>query len=266
MKMDGLYCADLKDQRRLQFGIILRLLGLQTPAAYARRYKYMKYHRFLFLLIFLSYTFSVGNAEQVNETEKMFVDAGLVDISTIDDTIQVDLVNSDPKKNYFRESYYNGLDKAYLRREVAVKLSKAQKTLKAKHPKYSLLILDAARPRSVSKKMYEKMKGTKFEKYVANPKKGSMHNYGIAVDLTIVNEKSKELDMGFTPFRKSKLEIYWQFAKMRIGFKLNKRQAENRKLLSDTMKKAGFFPLSYEWWHFNGMPKQQARKKYKIIE
>ena len=47
---------------------------------------------------------------------------------------------------------------------------------------------------------------------------------------------------------------------------LNKEQVENRKLLSDTMKKAGFLPLSHEWWHFNGMPKDQARRKYKIIE
>jgi hypothetical protein len=35
---------------------------------------------------------------------------------------------------------------------------------------------------------------------------------------------------------------------------------------SDTMKKAGFQPLSYEWRHFNGMPKDQARRKYHIIE
>ncbi|MGA1867578.1 MAG: hypothetical protein ACMUJM_03425 [bacterium] len=48
--------------------------------------------------------------------------------------------------------------------------------------------------------MYDKMKGTKFEKYVANPKMGSMHNYGIAVDVPIVNRNGKEIDMGFTPF------------------------------------------------------------------
>lgn len=129
-----------------------------------------------------------------------------------------------------------------MRKEVAIKLSTAQKTLKAKHSKYSLLILDAVRPRSVSKKMYEKMKGTKFEKYVANPKKGSMHNYGIAVDITIVDENGNEFDMGFSPFRKSKLELYWQFAKLKMGFKLNKEHSKNRKLLSDTMKKAGFLP------------------------
>jgi D-alanyl-D-alanine dipeptidase len=203
---------------------------------------------------------------QPNEIENKFIKAGLIDITTINSSIQVDLVNSDPKKNYFRENYYNGLSKAYLRKEVAIKLSNAQKILKTNHSKFSLLILDATRPRSVSKMMYEKMKGTKFERFVANPKKGSMHNYGIAVDITIVDEKSKELDMGFSPFRKSTLELYWQFAKMKMGFNLNKEQTENRELLSNTMKKAGFLPLSFEWWHFNGMPKDQARRKYKIIE
>lgn len=226
----------------------------------------MRFHNFAYLLIIVVFFLSVGNKAQANTIEKKFIDAGLVDVSTIDDTIQVDLVNSDPKKNYFRENYYSGLNKVYLRKEVAIKLSNAQRFLKTRHPNYSLLILDAARPRSVSKKMYEKMKGTKFEKYVANPKKGSMHNFGIAVDITVVDEKSNEIDMGFSPFRKSKLELYWQFAKLKMGFKLKKEQAENRKLLADTMRKAGFLPLSYEWWHFNGMPKDQARRKYNIIE
>jgi len=221
--------------------------------------------KIVFVIIASLFLF-VGSIAQANEIENKFVGAGLVDVSSIDNTIQVDLVNSDPKKNYFRENYYNGLNKAYLRKEVAIKLAKAQKILKRDHPKFSLLILDAARPRSISKMMYEKMKGTKFEKYVANPKKGSMHNYGIAVDITIVDEKGKELDMGYSPFRKSTLELYWQFVKMKVGFKLNKEQTENRKLLTDTMKKAGFIPLSFEWWHFNGMHKDVARKKYQIIE
>jgi D-alanyl-D-alanine dipeptidase len=64
---------------------------------------------------------------------------------------------------------------------VAFKLARAQAHLKSQHPDLSLQILDAARPRSVSRKMYEKMKGTAFEHYVANPDKGSMHNYGIKI-------------------------------------------------------------------------------------
>lgn len=69
-----------------------------------------------------------------------FVEAGLVDIHTIDESIKVDLVNSDPDKNYFRENFYDGLNKAYLRREVGNKLSTAQKYLKSEFPEYSILI------------------------------------------------------------------------------------------------------------------------------
>jgi D-alanyl-D-alanine dipeptidase len=125
--------------------------------------------------------------------------------------------------------------------------------------------MDAARPRGISKLMYEKMKGTKLEKFVANPKKGSMHNYGIAVDATILDGNDKEIDMGFTPFYKSTLSIYWGYAKLKM-FDLSEAQKQNRKMLSNVMKKAGFILLSYEWWHFNGMPKDDARKKYQIIE
>jgi len=208
----------------------------------------------------------LATAAHANEVKIKFINAGLVDVHSIDQSIQIDLVNSDPKKNYFRENFYDGLNTAYLRKDVAIKLSGAQSILKARHPDYSLLILDAARPRSVSTAMYTKMKGTRFEKFVANPAKGSMHNYGIAVDITIVDGSGDELDMGFTPFRKSKVALYWMFARKKLGAGLSERQNRNRKLLADVMIEAGFFPLNFEWWHFNGMPKAEARKTYEIIE
>lgn len=205
-------------------------------------------------------------AVHANEVASKFIKAGLVDVNSIDKSIQVDLVNSDPKKNYFRENYYSGLKTAYLRKEVALKLSQAQKRLKTRHAGYSLLILDAARPRSVSQLMYNKMKGTRFERYVANPQKGSMHNYGIAVDITIVDASGKELDMGLSPFRKNTLALYWMFAKKKLGVTLTEKQRKNRTLLAEVMVDSGFIPLSFEWWHFNGMPKTEARKRYQIIE
>ena len=221
------------------------------------------YHTICLIMAFVIFN---GMVVHANEVQSKFIDAGLVDVNTIDNTIRVDLVNSDPEKNYFRENFYSGLEKAYLRPEVAVKLSKAQKILKATHPGYSLEILDAARPRSVSRRMYEKMKGTRFERYVANPEKGSMHNYGIAVDITIVNGTGKELDMGFSPFRKKTVELLWMMAKKKLGVKLSSEQKANRDLLTGVMTKAGFIPLSFEWWHFNGLPKDDARKRYQIVE
>lgn len=201
-----------------------------------------------------------------NDIENKFIKAGLTDVNLIDSSIKVDLVNSDSDKNFFEEDFYGGLNKAYLRKEVAVKLSKAQQMLKKEKPTYSLQVLDAARPRSVSRAMYEKMKGTRFERYVANPNKGSMHNYGIAVDITIVDETGKKLDMGPSPFYSSHAKIYWQYFLKKIGVDISPEKKEKRALLKRVMLKAGFYPLSYEWWHFNGMKKDDARRTYSIIE
>ena len=53
---------------------------------------------------------------------------------------------------------------------------------------------------------------------------------------------------------------------MKKLFGLSKTQQHNRQLLAGVMKKAGFIPLRHEWWHFNGMPKEQARNRFEIIE
>jgi D-alanyl-D-alanine dipeptidase len=144
------------------------------------------------------------------------------------------------KKNFFEENFYNGLNRAYLRKDIAVKLSKAQGILKNAKPANSL-VLDAVWPRSVSRAMYEKMKGTPFERYVANPDKGSMHNYAIAVDITT-------LDMGPSPFYNSHSKIYWHYCLKRIGIEISTVQQQNRALLKRVMIKAGFFPLLTRPW------------------
>ena len=75
----------------------------------------------LLLLLFFVAKFCLAG-----EVENKFIKAGLVDVQTIDKSIKVDLVNSDPSKNFFRENYYGDLSKAYLRNEVAHKLALAQ--------------------------------------------------------------------------------------------------------------------------------------------
>ena len=220
----------------------------------------MKYYLILMISLVLSSELSA------NDTEVKFLNAGLIDVTTIDSSIKIDLVNADPTKNFFKEDFYGSLDKAYLRKDVAVMLSKAQSILKSEYPAYSLQVLDAARPRSVSRAMYEKMKGTSFERYVANPSKGSMHNYGIAVDITVVDGKGQTLDMGPSPFYSSHTAIYWHSLLNKVGASVTAKQQANRDLLSRVMLKAGFYPLSHEWWHFNGMKKEDARSTYSIIE
>ncbi|MCX7610742.1 MAG: hypothetical protein N2043_04025, partial [Ignavibacterium sp.] len=81
-------------------------------------------------------------------------------------------------------------------------------------------------------------------RYVANPAKGSRHNRGCAVDVTLVDSLGNELDMG-TPYddftEKSHIDYFDFPAKV----------LENRKLLKDVMMKFGFIPLKTEWWHFD---------------
>jgi D-alanyl-D-alanine dipeptidase len=93
-----------------------------------------------------------------------------------------------------------------------------------------------------------------------------MHNYGIYEHIKIKYKNNKELDMRLSKFKKRTLEIYSKFVKMKMGLMLSKEQKANRKLLSDVMLATGFYPLSHEWWHFNGLEKQKARQLYKIIE
>lgn len=226
----------------------------------------MKPVRYLVKRILFSLCLLSSSNLFANSIENKFIDEGLIDVNDIDRSIKVDLVNSDPAKNFFEEDFYDGLNKAYLRRRIALMLANAQRMLRKGHPTYSLQVLDAARPRSVSRAMYKKMKGTRFEKYVANPAKGSMHNYGVAVDITIVDATGTKLDMGPSPFYKTHAEIYWQYFLTKIGFSLSTEQQHNRAILKHAMLKAGFHPLSHEWWHFNGMKKEDARNVFSIIE
>jgi D-alanyl-D-alanine dipeptidase len=102
--------------------------------------------------------------------------------------------------------------------------------------------------------------------YVANPESGSVHNFGFAVDLSIVDGNGNELDMGtpydtFNDLAQPQLE-----EKFFNAGKLSAQQIENRLLLRTAMEKAGFIQLPFEWWHFDALPKAEVKEKFKIIE
>jgi D-alanyl-D-alanine dipeptidase len=80
--------------------------------------------------------------------------------------------------------------------------------------------------------------------YVANPKNGSMHNRGVAVDLTIVDKNGKELDMG-TPFDYFGKKAYHAYRKLPDTVK------KNRLFLKNLMQKYGLEPITSEWWHYS---------------
>lgn len=127
-----------------------------------------------------SHPLPAGQAAGLSAFEKQLTDMGFTDVQDIDPTIKVDLKYA-CAKNFMGVNVYGGLTKAYLRREAAEKLAKANQHLRELHVDLTLLVVDALRPRHVQKKMRKLLEGTPMRNYVADPRSGSMHNYGCAV-------------------------------------------------------------------------------------
>jgi zinc D-Ala-D-Ala dipeptidase len=143
--------------------------------------------------------------------------------------------------NFLNEPVYD-CEACYLRYKTVVALLAAQEDFSKLG--YRLKIFDCYRPLDVQKKMWAILPGTN---YVANPAKGSVHNRGGAVDLTLVDSFGIELDMG-TPFDFFGPEAHHTFTN------LPESVLANRKLLKETMEKHNFKSIYSEWWHYNYKP------------
>ena len=130
--------------------------------------------------------------------------------------------------------------RCFLRREPAKKLRRVQAELA--QAGLGLKIFDGYRPLSVQHKMWEV-----FPKpgYVADPKKGSRHNRGAAVDVTLVRlDDGSELLMP-TPYDDFSARAHRDF------MQLPEEVIRNRQLLEQVMTRHGFVGLPTEWWHFD---------------
>lgn len=200
--------------------------------------------------------------------EKTFIKCGLIDIQTLDPDIKVELKYSGTD-NYFKRNFYGSLKKAYFHVDVAKKLVKAQQKLKELHPGYSLVIYDAARPMYVQYEIWKSVEAPPGEKgkYASNPLNGgSLHNYGAAVDLNIIDSTGSETDMGCCFDYFGELAYPCKEDSLLAEGLLTTEQINNRKLLRSVMRYAGFFGIPTEWWHFNSCRRQTAMEIYKIIE
>ena len=141
--------------------------------------------------------------------------------------------------NFTGQKLYPPIKTTYLRKTATDSLLAVQAELNNKG--LGLKIFDAYRPYSITEKLWEPVKD---DRYAADPKKGSGHNRGIAVDLTIVNLLSnKELDMGtdFDNFSDTANHAF-------TG--LPQAVLQNRLMLKLVMQKHGFKALDTEWWHY----------------
>lgn len=185
--------------------------------------------------------------EQVIETtetkktlETPSKDTSFINIQSISSDFVLDLKYA-TSDNFLKQKVYD-CPECFLRINTAKALVKAnQDFIKLG---YRIKLYDCYRPLNVQKKMWQILPGTH---YVANPKKGSKHNRGAAVDLTLVDSLGNELDMGtkFDFFGKEAHHTYLNHSKEVLA---------NRKILKETLAKHNFKSIYNEWWHYEFRP------------
>ncbi|PZX53269.1 M15 family metallopeptidase [Algoriphagus chordae] len=205
---------------------------------------------------------------KIPELESQLVAQGLVDIQELIPAIKVELKYS-TTDNFFKQDVYGDLTKAFLQPEVAAQLKKAQEMLTTEYPDYTLLVYDGVRPSSVQQILWDNLDKPDSLKplYVADPKKGSLHNFGVAVDLTIFDTKADStLDMG-TGYDYFGYPAYPDREKQMLDEgKLTEFQIANRDILRKVMTANGFSGIGSEWWHFNAFSRKEAGEKFELIK
>lgn len=140
--------------------------------------------------------------------------------------------------NFLKEKVYPCAE-CFLRVKTVKALLESNKAFLDKG--FRIKLYDCYRPKSIQKKMWKIVPDANF---VANPKKGSIHNRGGAVDISLVDLNGKELDMGtkFDFFGKEASHNYLDFSEEILA---------NRKFLKEIMLQHNFKSFDSEWWHYN---------------
>ena len=155
--------------------------------------------------------------------------------------IAVDLRYATPN-NFVGRDLYAPYDCAWLHRDAAAALERVVAWLRARRPDCTPLVLDALRPQ-----------------------RGSIHSFGMALDVTLLDDRGHELDMGtgfddMTALSHPALE-----AGFLAGGELTPAQVANRQLLRDAMFQAGFVGINTEWWHFDCGDRNVVRATFRRV-
>lgn len=175
--------------------------------------------------------------------------------------IAVDLRYAGPD-NFIGRDLYSPLDCAWLHREAAAAIERVVAYLAQRAPGHQVLLLDALRPHRVQEQLWDALAGTSLQMYLAPPERGSIHSFGMAVDITILDPSGKELDMGTGFDDMTELSHPALEARHLASGELNATQIANRQLLRDAMFHAGFVGINSEWWHFDCGDRVRVRRDY----
>ena len=167
--------------------------------------------------------------------------------------------------NFVGRDLYSPLDCAWLHRQAAESLEAAYAWLKSQRTDVRFLVLDAMRPQRVQEELWEALRGTGLQMYLANPERGSIHSFGMAVDITLIDADGREADMG-TPFDDlTALSHPAKEAEFLADGALSQHQIDNRRLLRDAMSHGGFSGINTEWWHFDCGDRLDVRNNFARI-
>ncbi len=178
--------------------------------------------------------------------------------------IEVDLRYASAN-NFVGRDLYSPYDCAWLHRDAAAALERVVAYLAQRAPGHTALVLDALRPQRVQQQLWDALAGTGLQMYLADPARGSIHSYGMALDITLLDPQGRELDMGtgfddMTDLSHPALEEGFLAAG-----KLTEEQVANRRLLRDAMFQAGFLGIRTEWWHFDCGDRDLVRSTFRRV-
>ena len=196
----------------------------------------MKKYRLLFLLFLLPFAIS-SIAQNKAENEIVVSDTTFVNLKEYSSDFILDMKYA-TTDNFLKTKVYDCAS-CFLRLKTVQYLIEANN--KAMKKGYKIKLLDCYRPLDVQKKMWAIVSDAN---YVANPAKGSIHNRGGAVDITLVDQAGVELDMGttFDLFGPESSHDYREFSREIL---------KNRRLLKKIMTRNHFESFDSEWWHYN---------------
>lgn len=175
--------------------------------------------------------------------------------------IAVDLRYAGPD-NFVGRDLYSPLDCAWLHRDAAAAIERVVAYLAQRAPGHKVLLLDALRPHRVQEQLWDALAGTSLQMYLAPPERGSIHSFGMAVDITILDPSGAELDMGTGFDDMTELSHPALEAQHLASGALSAAQVANRQLLRDAMFQAGFAGINSEWWHFDCGDRVLVRRDY----
>jgi len=213
-----------------------------------------QYSNISFLLGFIFSTFSINAQNEMysSPVKPEIADTTFVNLRDFSKDFVYDMKYA-TEDNFLKAKVYDCAE-CFLRLKTVKALISANNDFIKRG--YKIKLYDCYRPLSIQKKMWEIVSDPK---YVADPKKGSIHNRGGAVDISIVDANGKEIDMG-TSFDFFGIQASHKYTKF------SKEILSNRKFLKKIMVKNGFNSFDSEWWHYNlktGLKENVSNEKWK---